>query len=42
MALLEGQFERWLALFEATAREVCEPDAAEFFIDRAHRIADCL
>ena len=23
MALLEGQFERWLALFEATAREVC-------------------
>ena len=42
MALLERQFERWLALFEATAREVCEPDAAEFFIDRAHRIADCL
>ena len=42
MALLEGQFERWLALFEATAREVCEPDAAEFFIARAHRIADCL
>ena len=42
MALFEGHFERWLALFEANAREVCEPDAAEFFIDRAHRIADSL
>ena len=42
MALMEGHFERWLALFEATAREVCEPDVADLFIDRAHRIADSL
>ncbi|HEU6440886.1 MAG TPA: hemoglobin, partial [Microvirga sp.] len=42
LALAESHFERWLALFEATAREVCEPDVAQFFIDRAHRIADSL
>ncbi len=42
MALVEGHFERWLALFEATAREVCEHDVAEFFIDRARRVADSL
>ena len=42
MALVEEHFARWLALFEATAREVCEPDVAEFFIDRARRIADSL
>jgi hemoglobin len=35
-------FDRWLALFEATAREVCPPRAADFFIDRAHRIAQSL
>lgn len=42
MALTEGHFERWLTLFEAAAREVCEPDVAEFLIDRARRIADSL
>jgi len=42
MALVEGHFDRWLALFETAAREVCEPDVAEFFIDRAQRIADSL
>lgn len=42
MALVEGHFERWLVLFEATAREVCGPDTATFFIDRAQRIADSL
>jgi hemoglobin len=42
MALMEGHFGRWLALFEATAREVCEPDIAKFFIGRARRIADSL
>ncbi len=42
MALVEGHFERWLGLFETTAREVCESDVAEFFIDRARRIADSL
>jgi hemoglobin len=35
-------FDRWLALFEATARDVCPPEAAESFIDRAHRIAQSL
>jgi hemoglobin len=33
-------FDRWLALFETTAREVCPPRAADYFIDRARRIAD--
>ena len=35
-------FDRWVALFEASARDVCTPKAAEFFIDRAHRIAQSL
>jgi hemoglobin len=35
-------FQRWLTMFEATAREVCPPAAAELFIDRAHRVAQSL
>jgi len=35
-------FDRWLALFEATAREVCPPQAAEVFVERARRIAESL
>jgi hemoglobin len=35
-------FDQWLALFEITARDVCPPKAAEFFIARAHRIAQSL
>jgi hemoglobin len=35
-------FDRWLALFETTARDVCPPQSADFFIDRAHRIAQSL
>jgi hemoglobin len=35
-------FERWLALFEETARAVCDEASAEFFIDRSQRIADSL
>jgi hemoglobin len=35
-------FLRWLALFEATAREVCPPAAADLFIDRAKKIAESL
>jgi len=42
MALVEGHFQRWLALFETTAHEVCGPEIAEFFVDRARRIADSL
>ena len=35
-------FDRWLQLFERTAREVCPPAAAEHFIERARRIAQSL
>jgi hemoglobin len=35
-------FDRWLALFTETAREVCPPVAAEHFIERAERIAQSL
>ena len=37
-----AHFDRWLALFEATARELCPPVAAAHFIDRARRIASSL
>lgn len=35
-------FDRWLDLFEATARELCPPKAAEHFIERARRIGESL
>lgn len=35
-------FDRWLGLFEATAREVCSPAAAQHFVERAYRIAESL
>lgn len=35
-------FDRWLALFEETARELCPPIAAEHFTVRARRIAQSL
>jgi hemoglobin len=35
-------FDRWLDLFEATAREICPPQAATHFIERARRIAASL
>ena len=37
-----AHFDRWLDLFEATARELCPPTAAAHFIERARRIADSL
>ena len=37
-----GHFDRWLGLFEATAREICPPEATEHFMDRARRIASSL
>jgi hemoglobin len=38
---IEGaHFDRWLDLFEQTAREVCPPTASAYFIDKARRIAD--
>lgn len=35
-------FDRWLALFETTAAELCPPVSAAYFVDRARRIADSL
>jgi hemoglobin len=35
-------FQRWLALFHATARETCPDAAAILFIDRSERIAQSL
>lgn len=35
-------FDRWLALFETTTREVCPPVAADHFMERARRIAESL
>lgn len=35
-------FDRWLDLFERTAREVCSASAADHFIERARRIAESL
>jgi hemoglobin len=35
-------FDRWLKLFEQTAREVCPPEAAAHFVERAQRIAASL
>jgi len=36
------RFDRWLALFEETAREICPAKAANHFIERARRIAESL
>ena len=41
LGLEPAHFMRWLALFESTAAEVCG-EAADFFTDRARRIADSL
>lgn len=35
-------FDRWLALFETTAADICPPVAAAHFVERARRIADSL
>lgn len=35
-------FDRWLALFQTTAREVCPPEAAAHFVELARRIASSL
>ena len=35
-------FDRWLALFETTASEVCPPEAQAHFVERARRIAASL
>jgi len=35
-------FDRWLALFEHAASEVCPPKAAAHFLERARRVAESL
>ena len=35
-------FDHWLALFEATTKEVCPPQAQAHFMERARRIAASL
>lgn len=35
-------FDRWLVLFRETALEICRPDVAEAFMERAARIAESL
>jgi hemoglobin len=35
-------FDRWLALFEQTARELCTPAAAAHFVEKARQIAESL
>lgn len=42
LAVDATHFDRWLALFEATAAETCPPPAAAHFVERAHRIAQSL
>ena len=37
-----AHFDRWLELFEQTAREICPPQAAAHFVERAQRIAASL
>ncbi|OYU47014.1 MAG: preprotein translocase subunit TatC [Rhizobiales bacterium PAR1] len=37
-----AHFDRWLALFEETAREVCSTTARDHFIERARRIAESI
>jgi hemoglobin len=37
-----AHFDRWLVLFEETAREICPPEAEAHFVERARRIAESL
>jgi hemoglobin len=37
-----AHFDRWLALFQATAILTCSPEAAQVFFERAKRIAESL
>ncbi len=40
---IDGRFfDRWLALFEQTADDLCPPAAARHFVERARRIAESL
>jgi hemoglobin len=37
--LTDAHFARWLKLFRATAEELCPPQIAALFVERAERIA---
>ena len=37
-----ADFDRWLQVFEATAAEVCPPEAAALFVEKARMIAASL
>jgi len=37
-----AHFDRWLELFEQTAREICPPEAEAHFVERSKRIAASL
>jgi hemoglobin len=37
-----AHFDRWLALFEEAAEEICPPAAEAHFVERARRIAESL
>ena len=40
LGLDPAHFALWLALFETTARKTLPPEGADYFIARAHRIAE--
>jgi hemoglobin len=42
LAVDAEHFDRWLALFEDTARELCPPAAEQHFVERARRIAESM
>ena len=42
LPVTRAHFDRWLALFDETAREVCTPEGAKHVVDRAERIARSL
>ena len=38
--LSDGHFRRWLGLFRLTVEELCPPDVAALFVERAERIGN--
>lgn len=42
LPIAADHFDRWLALFEATARDLCPPAAAALFLAKARMIAESL
>ena len=42
LPIASKHFDRWLSVFEQTAKELCPPKAAGHFVERARRIAASL